>query len=57
MGEDENGKKEKEVHNRAGSTEHNDYRITGKNDGTQKDEGAAYQDYNGNSESAAPSRH
>ena len=47
-----------ELYERTGSTEHNDYRITGKNDGTgeKKDEKDSYQDYNGNSEVNNPAR-
>ena len=56
MGDDHPQREKKEVHNRPGSTEHNDYRITGKNDGSEKDAGESYQDYNGNSESTSPDR-
>ena len=51
---DENGA---EVHNRTGSTDHNDYKITG-NDGTNtsRDEKESYVDYNGNSEANNPAR-
>jgi len=49
----------KEVHERTGSNEHNDYRITGKNDAAStggKDEKDSYQDYNGNADDNNPAR-
>ena len=52
---DENGAQD--VHNRVGSTEHNDYKIKG-SDGvnTERDEKESYVDYNGNSEENDPKR-
>ena len=48
-----------EMYNRAGSNEHNDYRITDpqrkETDSPKKDEKDSYMDYNGNSEENDPS--
>jgi hypothetical protein len=44
----------KEVYERTGSNDHNDYRIKG--DEHKRDEKESYTDYNGNSEANNPAR-
>jgi len=56
MGAEKQGAEKEELHNRTGSTDHNDYRISGLNDAAEKNESESYQDYNGNSDAAAPER-
>ncbi|MBA2746693.1 MAG: hypothetical protein H0U44_10740 [Flavisolibacter sp.] len=46
---------QKPVHERTGSTLHNDYKIKG-DEQPGKDEAESYQDYNGNSESNNPAK-
>jgi len=48
-----------DVYERTGSTEHNDYKITGRDEAKKvekKDEGGSYQNYNGNSEANNPAK-